>query len=139
MTGIARLTISGAVALALQAAPPPSQTTFRSGTALVEVDVIALDKQGNFVPGLHVEDLELLEDGKPQKIQQFFMVTHLGGTSNAVSQFSADTNHGARRVFVMLFDEGHLANDSLARVKRGAEDFIRDQMGPEDVLSLIHI
>ena len=130
--GIARLTICGAVAFVLQAAPPP-QTTFRSGTALVEVDVIALDKQGNFVPGLRLEDLELLEDGKPQKIQQFFMVTHLGGTQNAVSQFSSETDHGAQRVFVVLFDEGHLANESLARVKRGAEDFIRDQMGPEDV------
>ena len=130
--GIARLTICGAIALMLQTAAPP-QTTFRSGTALVEVDVIALDKQGNFVPGLHITDLELLEDGKRQKIQQFFMVTHLGSTKNTVSQFASETDHGARRVFIMLFDEGHLANDSLARVKRGAEEFIRDQMGPEDV------
>ena len=34
--------------------------------------------------------------------------------------------YGAHRVFVLLFDEAHLANDSLMRVKNGAEGFIRD-------------
>jgi VWFA-related protein len=34
---------------------------------------------------------------------------------------------------VVLFDEGHLANDSLMRVQKGAETFIQSQIGPGDV------
>src|SRR6188472_2774639 len=54
--------------------PPPPK--FKSTTALVEVDAIILDKDGKFVPGLKAEDLEIREEGKPQQIQQFYMVTH---------------------------------------------------------------
>ena len=53
-----------------------AQATFKSTTALVEVDAIVLDKNGNFVPGLKAENITILENGKPQKIQQFFMVTN---------------------------------------------------------------
>jgi VWFA-related protein len=110
------------------------QTTFKSSTALVEVDAVVLDKNGNFVPGLKVEDVTLLENGKPQKIQQFFMVTNnLGQTPGALASEHADeAQYGAHRVFVMLFDEAHLANDSLMRVKKGAEGFIRDMIHEGD-------
>ena len=108
------------------------QPAFRSSTALVEVDAIVLDKQGHFATGLRAEDLEIFEDGKPQKIEQFYMVTHEPGGS-VVSEHADETDYRAQRVFVILFDEGHLANDSLMRVKEGAAAFIRDRMGPDDV------
>jgi len=115
--------------------PASQQPTFRSATALVEVDVIVLDRQGNFVPGLRAADLSLFEDGKPQKIQQFYMVTHDLGTSvdSVASEYAAQAQYGAHRVFVLVFDEGHLAHDSLMRVKHGAEQFIRDQISAGDV------
>jgi VWFA-related protein len=113
------------------------QPIFKSSTTLVEVDAIILDKQGKFVPGLAAEDMTLLEDGKPQQIQQFYMVTHsLSPTTSsaaAMAQTTADVEEHARRVFVIVFDEEHLANESLMRVKKGAEDFIHDQIGPGDV------
>src|SRR5205085_5200107 len=121
--------------LAGQSAQPPSQTrTFRSSTALVEVDAIMLDKAGKFVPGLKADDVTLLEDGKPQKIQQFYMVTHDFGTAPdaPVSEYADKADFTAHRLFVILFDEGSLANDSLIKAKKGAEAFIREQMGPED-------
>ena len=34
---------------------------------------------------------------------------------------------------MLLFDEGHLAVDSIQRVKRGAEQFLREQFGPGDL------
>src|SRR5688500_507736 len=120
-----RLAVCGAaMVLALGTVRPAGwqQATFKSGTALVEVDAIILDKDGNFVPGLKLEDMTLLENGKPQRIQQFFMVTNnLGQNPGAVaSQHADEAQYGAHRVFVMLFDEAHLANDSLMRVKKGA-------------------
>ena len=86
------------------------QPTFKSATELVEVDAVILDKNGNFVPGLKPEDITLYENGKPQKIQQFFMVTHdLGLQEGSVaSEYADQAQYGAHRVFVMLFDEAHL-------------------------------
>jgi VWFA-related protein len=149
MMRTARLVFGGVVAFALlgpaRALPlhgqNPSagtpQTTFRATTSLVEVDAVILDKSGNFVPGLTAEDLSILEDNKPQAIQQFYMVTHDGSAiaPNANLSFNgsqAPEEH-AHRVFVLMFDEGSLATESLMRVKRGAELFIQNQLGPGDV------
>jgi VWFA-related protein len=134
---MARLAVCGAaVVLALGAVRPAGwqQPTFKSATALVEVDAVVLDKNGNFVPGLKPENITLLENGKPQKIQQFFMVTNsLGqGPGALASQHADEAQYGAHRVFVMLFDEAHLSNDSLMRVKKGAEGFIRDMIHDGD-------
>ncbi len=114
-----------------QTAQPP---TFKSATAIVEVDAVILDKDGRFVPGLKADDVTLLEDGRPQKIEHFYMVTHdLGTGPNApVSEYADQADFRAHRLFVLLFDEGSLANESLMRAKQGAEAFVRDQMGPED-------
>ena len=102
------------------------------------MDAIFLDKDGNFVPGLKAENVTIYENGKPQKIQQFFMVTHdLGLRPGSVaSEFADQAQYGAHRVFVLLFDEGHLANDSLMRVKSGAEHFIREMFGEGDAAGI---
>src|SRR5436190_16690451 len=47
-------------------APPP--VVFKVETSYVEVDAVAMDRQGNFVGGLTKDDFEVFEDGKPQKI-----------------------------------------------------------------------
>jgi len=56
-----------AIAAAQQDTPPP---TFRAGTKLVEVDVIARSK-GAPATGLSKDDFTLLDNGKPQKIAFF--------------------------------------------------------------------
>jgi len=83
------------------------------------------------------EDLILLEDGKPQRIQQFYMVAH--DSSKPIDTLARQTmsrseaEERARRFFVFMFDEGHLSAESLMRAKAGAEDFIRHQMLPGDM------
>ena len=142
-----RLAWCGAVALALvglarpltlQGQNPPAQSgsqqpTFRATTNLVEVDVIVLDGAGRFVPGLLAEDLTLFEDGKPQPIQQFYMVSHDPTRPPASGQAGAPSEDRARRIFVILFDEAHLGADSIQRVKVGADHFLREQFGPGDL------
>ena len=96
-----------------------------------------LDKDNNFVPGLVADDLALFEDGKPQTIQQFYMVTHDSSARNPVAGAGVNAAQSAEdrahRVFVLLFDEGSLGNESLMRVKKGAEQFIEEQIGPGDI------
>ena len=132
MRTLAALCTSAALAALVPQQTP--QRTFKSSTALVEVDAIVLDKDGKFVSGLKAEDVTLLEDGRPQKIDQFYMVTHdLGsGDTAPVSEYADKADFRAHRLFVLLFDEGSLATESLMRTKVGAEAFVRDQMGPED-------
>jgi VWFA-related protein len=148
---IARLVCCAAVAVVLlesvrsdsvhgQSQNPASQAstqapTFRATTSLVEVDFVVYDDRGRFVPGLMPEDLELYEDGRKQAIQNFYLVTH--DSSLRVSAAAAVANgtpaDRAHRVFIVLFDESHLSNDSLLRSQKGAETFIQTQMGPGDV------
>jgi VWFA-related protein len=112
------------------------QPTFKSSTELVEVDAVVLDKAGNFVSGLKPENLTVLENGKPQKIEQFFMVSHdlamNEGPAATSSPAADDTQYGAHRVFVLLFDEAHLATESLQRAKVGAEQFAREMFSEGD-------
>ena len=65
--------------VATQSPQSPPQVTFRTTTSMVEVDVVIHDKKGDFVGGLTADDLQLFEDGKPQKIEQFYMVAHERG------------------------------------------------------------
>jgi len=117
----------------LQTAQSP-KPTFKSTTELVEVDAVVFDRNGNFVPGLTADDVTLFENGKPQKIQQFFLVTHDQAVADgSASSASADESRsGAHRVFVMLFDEAHLSNESLMRVKDGASAFVREMFSAGD-------
>jgi VWFA-related protein len=114
------------------------QATFKSTTALVEVDAIVLDRKGNFVPGLKPENVTIYENGKPQKIQQFFMVTHdLGLREGSVaSEYAEQAQYSSHRVFVLLFDEAHLATDALMRVKIGADKFVREMFGEGDAAGI---
>ncbi len=126
------LALTGAVLLQTQ--QPPPAPTFKSTTELVEVDAIVLDKDGNFVSGLTPDQVTILENGKPQKIQQFFMVTHdlAPGGVVASGDYAGLSESGAHRVFVMMFDEAHLSNDSLMRVKEGASGFVREMFSAGD-------
>jgi VWFA-related protein len=123
----------GVVLLQTQQPPPPP--TFKSTTELVEVDAIVLDRSGNFVRNLTPDQITIYENGKPQKIQQFFMVTHdlaQNGGSVTSGDYAGLSESGAHRVFVMMFDEAHLSNDSLMRVKDGAAGFVREMFAAGD-------
>jgi VWFA-related protein len=118
-------------------APPQGpQATFRAATNLVEVDVVVLDKDGRFVPGLTADDLDVFEDGKRQVVQQFYLVSSaMAGASGRTETEQRPTpgDPRGRRIFVFLFDEGHMSTESLTRVKVGVERFLGTQFAPGDI------
>ena len=79
-----RVVLGCITALALLAAPSAQQPVFRSSVDLVTFGVAVIDKKGNLVTDLSVEDFEVIEDGKPQAIKYFTrgddegVETHLG-------------------------------------------------------------
>ena len=111
------------------------QPTFRASTALVQVDAIVLDDEGRFVEGLRPEDLVLLENGKPQRIELFYMVSHdpVTRASMVAADAGGQPAAAAHRLFIIVFDEGHLSSESLMRLRKGAEAFIMEHIGPGDV------
>lgn len=107
---------------------------FRSSTTVIEVDVVVQDKGGKFVYGLDSDDLQIYENGQPQAIQQFYLVSHDATASPMPeSGIAPQSAERARRVFVLFFDEGSLSPDSLMRVQKGAEAFLSERMGPGDL------
>ena len=60
--------LGGIVAAQQQPAPQAPPPTFRVEVNYVEVDAIVTDAQGNAVTDLTLDDFEVLEDGRPQKV-----------------------------------------------------------------------
>src|SRR5262245_61652937 len=58
---------------AQQGQKPPDQPRFEGATSvtLVSVDVVVRDSKGEVVRGLTAKDFTVLEDGKPQRIDNF--------------------------------------------------------------------
>lgn len=133
--GIAAALAGGIRATGASASSPP-QATFRTSTSLVEVDVIVKDRDGRFVSGLTSDDFEVLEDGRPQHIQHFYLVTERPA---AITEPLADVvlprapDQTGRRVFLFMFDSEHLSPMTLARLKQSAMDFVNDQLRPGDL------
>jgi VWFA-related protein len=112
------------------------QPTFKSTTSLVEVDIIARDKDGRFVSGLTSDDFEVFEEGKPQTVQHFYLVTERASVtieprSDVVLPRSPDRTD--RRIFIFFLDSEHLSAQALLRLKASAMDFVNVQLRGTDV------
>ena len=86
--------------------------------------------------GLTADDFEVLEEGKPQAVQHFYLVTERANItveplSNVVLPRSPDRTD--RRILVFFFDSEHLSAQALLKLKRSAMDFVNDQLRPSDV------
>ena len=134
---VAVLATGPRVPAAVSARAPQAQApaVFSSTTNLVQVDVIVHDNRDQFVLGLTADDLELYEDGRPQRIQQLYMVR----TDPDTGLVSIDGGPAARsnRVFILVFDESDLETSALQRIKKGAEDFITTQFRDGDLGGVI--
>jgi len=60
-----------ALVLVLLAVGSAQQPVFRSETDLVSFGVVATDRRGNFLTDLALDDVEIVEDGKPQTVKYF--------------------------------------------------------------------
>ncbi|MBI3493831.1 MAG: VWA domain-containing protein [Acidobacteria bacterium] len=118
-----------------------AQQPFRSTTLLVEVDTIVTDAKGQFVLDLTTDDFEVLEEGTRQTIERMYVVngrhvTAIPPPSAAPDAPVAQPSVPAiapQRVFVLFFDEDHLNQSSIKRLKEAAERFLKTEFQPTDV------
>ena len=55
--------------------PPTPSATFQIEVNYVDIDAVVTDARGNFVGDLMKDDFELLDDGKPQEIDAFSLLS----------------------------------------------------------------
>jgi VWFA-related protein len=146
-----------AALLALSPALPAQDASvpvLKVTTQRVLTDVVVRDKAtGQPVRGLHKEDFEILEDGKPQTISSFDsqdvdeaaeMAAPVPPSKSATlgtqltQASSAEQLHG-HRLIVLFFDTTSLQPDDLERVQGAARDFVDGRMQPADLVSVVSL
>jgi VWFA-related protein len=124
----------------------------RSYVDLVLIDVRVTDKSGKPILGLKPEQFSLTEDGHPQKISSLDYNDIEGiekaGVGNAYpivvpmgtvpppkpeSVRAAVRDH---RLIVLYFDLTALHPDDLLRSQEAAQNYVREQMSPADLVAL---
>ena len=164
MTSVPRAALSfvvAAFALAALGAQSPSQPqppetqaqqrpVFRGGTHFVRVDAYPV-KDGKIVEGLQAEDFEVLEDGKPQKIESFDFLKFDGFTPEAERKDPQSQREGfdlaadpRYRVFVIYVDLAAskssgavMPNEDLPRIRQPLVNFLDRIMGDRDLFAFL--
>ena len=140
-------TAPGAPATPAVPAPgePNQQPVFRAGINFVRVDAIVTDRQGNPVGDLKDTDFEVLEDGKPQSIEQFRFV-RVDGTAAPETQGKirtrADEERAAAnddaRIFVFFLDDYHVRLGNSMGARKPLVDFVQTSLGPNDLVAVMY-
>lgn len=147
---VASVGLVAAVTLAAQSAPqePAAQPpiTFRAEINYVEVDARVLDAQGAFVPGLTAADFQVLEDGKPQRVDAFSFVNipverqprPLFAKAPIESDVSTNLSGYDGRVYVLVLDDQHTHPLRSQRTKQAARAFVQRYVGANDTAAVVY-
>ena len=111
-------------AVATLTAQDRGQPTFRAGANYVRVDMYAM-RDGQPVNNLEAADIEVLEDGVPQKVEDFEHVVVRSATTPA-TRVEVDGLRGSReaagdprsRVFVIFLDTYHTQLEGSAMMRK---------------------
>ena len=119
-----------------QQSTPPAQTaqgagetspTFRSETRLVPVDVVVMDKKGNYVRDLTKKDFKVYEDNKEQEVTSF----SFGSDPNAPGS-------AQQRYLVLFFDNSTMNYADQMRARQEAAKFIDANASPERLMAVVN-
>jgi VWFA-related protein len=132
-----------AAAVATLTAQQPAQPTFRAGANYVRVDMYAA-QDGQAVNDLKLEELEVLEDGVPQKVEDFEHVlvrpasaTQAGREPDGVRASREAAADPRARVFVIFLDTYHTQLEGSANVRQPLVRFLDRVLGPDDLVALM--
>ncbi len=153
ITGVAlALLLAAALPVAAQqAAGSSSKPTETFGTAIdvsvVNLDVFVTDKKGKPVTGLRQEDFEILEDGKPVAISNFYAERR--GTLPTPAPATVPAAPGApapaaverpvaqRLRLVVLVDDVNLSAANRKRILENAGKFLHTELQPGDEVMVV--
>ena len=144
-----RAPLAGVVAVAIvSAGQAPSQApVFRAASDIVEVHAVVRDRSGAILRGLTREDFRVSEDGKPQDVVLFsFVDKPLPSATPSdrrqpppASDVASNAQPGDRRLYVIVLDAANVDASRSTVVKRLARQFIEENLGPNDLASVIQL
>ena len=122
----------------------------RISTNLVQVDPSITDSKGKPVTDLRADEVQILEDGKPQSITNF---SYIALDSTETSRPGTPAQHGdknappipavrlkpeqVRRTTALVVDDIGLSFESAYYVRRALKKFLDQQMQPDDLIAII--
>jgi VWFA-related protein len=146
--------------------PATSQTTFKVPVGIVVVNATVTDKSGNPVTNLTAKDFKIYEDGKLQEIQTFALESYGPAEAEKPEIQAASPEHTAKpkvkssdrtikernlpgrspdernatrsRLISFVIDDLTLYSSAdFPRLIEAAKDFVKNDMGPMDQVSML--
>ena len=143
MRRVSFVTVLALAAVSLSAQNPQNRPTFRSGAAYIRVDMYAT-RDGKSIEDIQANEVELLEDGVPQKIEAFEHVRVRTGIPqelrvepNTVEQSRQMAGDPRARVFVIFLDTYHTQFEGSAKMREPLVNFIDRVLGPDDMVAVM--
>jgi hypothetical protein len=134
------LAFAGVLAQTPAQPPPP---TFRTEANYVRVDVFPT-KDDAPVSDLTQADFEILENGAPQKIEQFERVVVRGAIPqdlrrepNSVEEGRQAAQNPRARVVVLFLDINHVSVEGSSRIRKPLVDALDRLIGPDDLVAVM--
>jgi VWFA-related protein len=124
---------------------PKPELIVPASVEVVRLEVVVSEKRGRPRAGLRREDFVVIEDGKPQPIVQFhaFARPAPGPPAGASPPPAAEEGEEETeellpaRYVVLVIDDVHMEFESLSRVRKALERFLREDLRPEDQVALV--
>src|SRR5262249_10132714 len=123
--------------------PPPQQPTFRTEANYVRVDAYPT-KDGAPVADLTTADFEVLENGAPQKIEQFeHIVIRAAGPQetliepNTVAETRSMAESPRGRVIVLFLDTYHVDVGGSHNIRKPLVDALDRMIGQDDLVAVM--
>ena len=128
-----------------QSPPPqqPQQPVFRAGVNFVQVDAYPTGPDGKIIEGLSANDFQILEDGKPQRIESSEFIRIDLNTPEAERRDPNTQDEGNRlaadprnRVFVVFLDRYHNSLRGGNAMQRPIVDMLNRMLAPNDLFGV---
>lgn len=127
---------------------PPQQRagqspSFRSGVEVLQVDARVFDSDGRFVLDLTIDDFELFEDGRPQRIQTLFLAGGVSSPDERGGVGGAERLRATREVprgphtWIFVLDQRHMALNGFVRARAGITAFLAERFQDGDMAGVV--
>ena len=135
-------------------AQQPEEPVFRSDTRLVVQQVTVKDGSGKPIEGLTAQDFTISENGAPQNIafleyqkledvepapvliDRVVPIPRLAHSAIAAER-PLDLKYSGRRLLALYFDMSTMPPSDQFRALTAAQDFVRKQMAPSDLVAIM--
>lgn len=117
-------------------------------TNLVQIDAVVTDRKDMHVTDLRAGEVEILENGKPQKITDFSYI-RMSRPAEVANKPTGSTGPSipvppkqprreeVRRTIALVIDDLRMSFDSIRFTKQALKKFLDEQLQPNDLVAII--